>query len=83
MLERLGYDSLYELDYESFSIAGEKVFDMENMLGTPSAKVMARILRDSIKCGKIHKDSETKDEITNENDNNDQKNNLVCENVDG
>ncbi|XP_076044066.1 arylalkylamine N-acetyltransferase-like 2 [Oratosquilla oratoria] len=44
MLERLGYESQYTMDYESFEIAGERVFDMDRMLGTPSAKVMAKRL---------------------------------------
>ncbi|CAL4058731.1 unnamed protein product, partial [Meganyctiphanes norvegica] len=45
LLERLGYTSLYTMDYASFQIAGEFVFDMERMLGTPSAKVMAKLLQ--------------------------------------
>ncbi|KAK4299633.1 hypothetical protein Pmani_028092 [Petrolisthes manimaculis] len=42
LLLRLGYEVLYTLDYGTFQIAGDRVFDMDCMLGTPSAKVMAR-----------------------------------------
>ena len=78
MLETLGYDSLYELDYESFSIAGEKVFDMDNMLGTPSAKVMARMIQDGMKL-----ENEDKNEIKKNESNENNSNFLVCENEDG
>ena len=42
-----GYQSLYEMDYGSFTVAGQRVFDMDNMLGSPSAKVMARMITTS------------------------------------
>ncbi|XP_047499562.1 arylalkylamine N-acetyltransferase-like 2 [Penaeus chinensis] len=44
LLYRLGYEDLYTMDYGTFEIAGDRVFDMDRMLGTPSAKVMARLL---------------------------------------
>ncbi|XP_050727862.1 uncharacterized protein LOC127004344 [Eriocheir sinensis] len=44
ILYRLGYEALYTMDYTTFEIAGDRVFDMDRMLGTPSAKVMARLL---------------------------------------
>jgi len=44
LFQRIGYQSLYELDYASFRIAGQPVFDMTNMMGTGSAKVMAKML---------------------------------------
>ncbi|XP_063865716.1 arylalkylamine N-acetyltransferase-like 2 [Scylla paramamosain] len=40
LLQRLGYESLYTMDYTTFEIAGERVFDVDKMLGTTSAKVM-------------------------------------------
>lgn len=45
LLYRLGYTSLYTMDYTTFEIAGDRVFDVDKMLGTPSAKVMARLLK--------------------------------------
>ncbi|XP_045608037.1 arylalkylamine N-acetyltransferase-like 2 isoform X2 [Procambarus clarkii] len=48
LLYRLGYESLYTLDYATFEIAGDRVFDMDKMLGTPSAKVMARLIDESV-----------------------------------
>ncbi|KAG0723245.1 hypothetical protein GWK47_043039 [Chionoecetes opilio] len=44
LLYRLGYESLYTMDYTTFEIAGDRVFDVDKMLGTPSAKVMARLM---------------------------------------
>lgn len=44
LLLRLGYEVLYTLDYGTFQIAGDRVFDTDRMLGTPSAKVMARLI---------------------------------------
>lgn len=44
LLYRLGYEDLYTMDYGTFEIAGDRVFDMDRMLGSPSAKVMARHL---------------------------------------
>ncbi|KAG0723942.1 hypothetical protein GWK47_041663 [Chionoecetes opilio] len=44
LLYRLGYESLYTMDYTTFEIAGDRVFDVDKMLGTPSAKVMARLI---------------------------------------
>ena len=45
LLQRLGYKSLYTLDYSTFEIAGERVFDVDKMLGTTSAKVMVHELK--------------------------------------
>ena len=44
LFHRLGYKSLYTMDYTTFEIAGERVFDIDKMMGTTSAKVMARHL---------------------------------------
>ncbi|KAG0723069.1 hypothetical protein GWK47_043327 [Chionoecetes opilio] len=44
LLYRLGYESLYTMDYTTFEIAGDRVFDVDKMLGTPCAKVMARLI---------------------------------------
>ncbi|XP_064080937.1 uncharacterized protein LOC135197774 isoform X1 [Macrobrachium nipponense] len=49
LLYRLGYESLYTMDYTTFEIAGDRVFDMDRMLGTPSAKVMAKIIDKDLK----------------------------------
>nr|XP_053631715.1 arylalkylamine N-acetyltransferase-like 2 isoform X1 [Cherax quadricarinatus] len=49
LLYRLGYESLYTMDYTTFEIAGDHVFDMDRMLGTPSAKVMARLIDQEVK----------------------------------
>lgn len=49
LLYRLGYESLYTMDYTTFEIAGDRVFDMDRMLGTPSAKVMAKQIDEDLK----------------------------------
>ncbi|KAG7167561.1 putative Acetyltransferase (GNAT) domain-containing protein 3 [Homarus americanus] len=48
LLYRLAYESLYTMDYATFEIAGDRVFDMDKMLGTPSAKVMARLMSEDL-----------------------------------
>lgn len=49
LLYRLGYESLYTMDYTTFEIAGDRVFDTDKMLGTPSAKVMAKHIDEDLK----------------------------------
>lgn len=39
-----GYKALYTMDYATFEIDGKKIFDMEKMGSTTTAKVMAKVI---------------------------------------